>query len=874
MATASAAGGPAGGGDGTEAMARLTRAEDEIAKLRMMLLGSDGAYPAVGTPHMPVEMRLANIEADVQGAQGAVNVVADQARAEFLSLTDKTKVELVQVATKQETAFQAVAGQIQGEGTKAQRAVEDLQGKVMGELTKLREDAKAECQKIREEAAALQTAMSQHAAAVATAQQQAAAAQGLPQAQPQASVPSQQATGAPGGVSPPWDAWQRTLDAQTGAAQPTAAAAPPVTASVGSFGTWSVDSKWASLIVKLDEEKQEGYPVWRERTSDMLSDVGARKGVKELLEWAEKQDEPIGEGEELRAQQDGGALLAPGGCVTEISRLVYKGVTMVVHDNVMKTWGKTAGTGRGLELWRLLKRENECRTPQVRASITSTWMNPGQCQSMEQLRRVMPHWKNKGKEVEGFEGLEVPDSLKKVALCNLVPPELARELNTRPELGEYRRALGHVENLIGQDRGMSFVQRYSGSKDGGPDRMQIGSLDTEQPVEGAPQEGKGPEVSSMEKCEKMMEWMVGAFQGFQGGKAGGKGGGGYTGYQPNYPPRGNFGNKGGKGEGRKAGPKGGVNGDGGGKGGTPKFEGTCNHCGKYGHRLRDCFWKTEEMRKKRSGLNTLEEDKEWDEGDDEPPERPGWMFSLVKKEPVAVSFGRYGALAAEEEEEDLQQDAPVRCLPCGPPPGLVGEPPRSQAKMRRVPKEGWRKVEKNTTTGGGVLGSLIRGGEQPTKKMDAGKRKMLAAAVKMKFQNHKCIEVMVDSGASESVVPPGLLNAKIVQGQAAKEGVKYTAADGGEIDNLGEQETGAYTEEGYEVGLKMQVADVNKPLLSVAQLVERGNEVRFHKKGGEIVNGRTGSVVRLAKKRGVYILRLWVEKTKEDLGEGFQRQEE
>ena len=78
-------------------MARLTRAEAEIAKLRMMLLGSDGVYPAVGTPHTPVEIRLTAIEADVQGAKGAVELVADQARQEFTKTTEKTKVELVQI---------------------------------------------------------------------------------------------------------------------------------------------------------------------------------------------------------------------------------------------------------------------------------------------------------------------------------------------------------------------------------------------------------------------------------------------------------------------------------------------------------------------------------------------------------------------------------------------------------------------------------------------------------------------------------------------------------------------------------------------------------------------------------------------------------
>ena len=39
----------------------------------------------------------------------------------------------------------------------------------------------------------------------------------------------------------------------------------------------------------------------------------------------------------------------------------------------------------------------------------------------------------------------------------------------------------------------------------------------------------------------------------------------------------------------------------GGKGGGGKFEGNCNHCGKWGHRLRDCWEKDKEMQQKGKG---------------------------------------------------------------------------------------------------------------------------------------------------------------------------------------------------------------------------------------------------------------------------------
>ena len=74
------------------------------------------------------------------------------------------------------------------------------------------------------------------------------------------------------------------------------------------------------------------------------------------------------------------------------------------------------------------------------------------------------------------------------------------------------------------------------------------------------------------------------------GKGKGKGKGSKGGqYQYQWQPS----PGGGKGDGKGA--KGGKGKGGGAKGGT-YFEGNCNHCGAYGHRLRDCRQKDAEMR--------------------------------------------------------------------------------------------------------------------------------------------------------------------------------------------------------------------------------------------------------------------------------------
>ena len=131
---------------------------------------------------------------------------------------------------------------------------------------------------------------------------------------------------------------------------------------------------------------------------------------------------------------------------------------------------------------------------------------------------------------------------------------------------------------------------------------------------------------------------------------------------------------------------------------------------------------------------------------------------------------------------------------------------------------------------------------------------------------------MVDSGASESVIPAGLLKLPVIEGLQAKEGVSYTAANGDDIPNLGEQKLRMHTREGHQCNLTMQVAGVHKPLLSVTQLTSTGHDVEFFKQWGRIVHKKTGKTIHFARRNGVYVLQVWVQHD-ENHAAGFQRPE-
>jgi len=108
------------------------------------------------------------------------------------------------------------------------------------------------------------------------------------------------------------------------------------------------------------------------------------------------------------------------------------------------------------------------------------------------------------------------------------------------------------------------------------------------------------------------------------------------------------------------------------------------------------------------------------------------------------------------------------------------------------------------------------------------------------------VRTVVDSGASESVTPPGVFADPVVPSPMSLAGQSYTSANGGEIPNLGRTTVHFRTSEGHKVGMHFQVGEgLTQPLVSVAGLVDSGNRVSFDKTGGWIQQVSTGRRIRI-----------------------------
>ena len=82
------------------------------------------------------------------------------------------------------------------------------------------------------------------------------------------------------------------------------------------------------------------------------------------------------------------------------------------------------------------------------------------------------------------------------------------------------------------------------------------------------------------------------------------------------------------------------------------------------------------------------------------------------------------------------------------------------------------------------------------------------------------------------------------------------------MPNRGEKDVKVTTEEGHRCVLKMQVTDVQKPLMSVARICGAGHQVTFTKVGGIIKHEATAQRTKFQRVDNVYPLKVGVAEEK------------
>ena len=121
------------------------------------------------------------------------------------------------------------------------------------------------------------------------------------------------------------------------------------------------------------------------------------------------------------------------------------------------------------------------------------------------------------------------------------------------------------------------------------------------------------------------------------------------------------------------------------------------------------------------------------------------------------------------------------------------------------------------------------------------------------------LEVTVDSGAAESVIPQNEVPEYPLK--AHKHDIYYATATGEPILNLGEQQLPMFTPSGRPCAMTFQACEVSKPLASVRRMVQAGSALVFAPDdwgGSFMINTKTLEEEPLREVDGNYILDVWV----------------
>ena len=86
----------------------------------------------------------------------------------------------------------------------------------------------------------------------------------------------------------------------------------------------------------------------------------------------------------------------------------------------------------------------------------------------------------------------------------------------------------------------------------------------------------------------------------------------------------------------------------------------------------------------------------------------------------------------------------------------------------------------------------------------------------------------------------------------------YASATGEEIPNLGEVMLPMLTKENTKRLMKMQAAEVSRPLASVKRICEAGHIVVFDEDGSFIYSKGSGEINQLREEAGNYMFDVWV----------------
>ena len=269
----------------------------------------------------------------------------------------------------------------------------------------------------------------------------------------------------------PFDPW---ANAAAAAASATAPGTAPTTATT-SWGTASplaapglqaymgdpLKSKDFAGVQAFDGDLSR-FPDWVDRMTAKLGRAHPR--LLAALTWAEAQSDPITEAVEQRMNE-------PGVDVVNLS--------LAVFDILMERTGprlfdkrRNAGPGRGLEFWRILKRDFGTSSVDAQLAKLQAYTKPGRCASLQDLAPALDRWEALGRDLTR----PVDDDFRLLALRELVPKAIADLMATQVSLRSFPEALMFVRRQVAEMRHVHQVHEVQRQASHGVAPMDLSAL--------------------------------------------------------------------------------------------------------------------------------------------------------------------------------------------------------------------------------------------------------------------------------------------------------------------------------------------------------------------------------------------------------------
>ena len=285
---------------------------------------------------------------------------------------------------------------------------------------------------------------------------------------------------------------------------------------------------------------------------------GKLEGFRQALDWSEKHEGEIRDLSYMGWPEAEGA-----------SKKLHELLLGTMEGNALSIVEKPGLEGRGFEVWRQLKQKYQPSGGTFEIKCTNALTNPERAKDMAALAEAIDQWEARMIKWEERLGQKFPEIMKIPALIQMVPTSHINEIEWR-----FATDLKDYDSLVAAMRSYGEHVRRTKVKD--DTRMDIDQVSYSMGVVAGLE--AADEQEEPEPPQELDLDQLSYRKGYSKGRDQRKGGGGK-------------GSKGDKGKGKNGK-------DGKGKGDMANIQ--CNYCKKFGHMVRTCKKKDEDMAKARA----------------------------------------------------------------------------------------------------------------------------------------------------------------------------------------------------------------------------------------------------------------------------------